>query len=217
MAKNFVESQIDFVKSVKLNELKNNQKIGILGAVVLLIGTFLPIIKFSYFPLTSVSLNLYSLPGFGLFAWLLGLSALISGYLLLFPKAKYVIYSNIVASLVFLFTFFNVWGLVSQVQSESPSFGKQSSGGYNPAGFATTEIQFLTMLILLVGIVAIFYAVRDDLMPLVKKAQSKIAAVSTKATNEMKKDEITEVKEVETEAKKEEKEAAQQVKTEVKE
>lgn len=216
MAKNFVESQVDFVKSVKFEKLNNNQKIGILGAIVLLIGTFLPIVSL---PIVGS----YSLiAGTGLVGYLILASSIVSGYLFLYPKNKLIVWSNLVAAVLLVYSLISNYLTIAKYQSDIQSQVNQLKnnpfgsyyGSYLSSAFGTMDINWLGWIVSLVGIAAIFYAVKADLMVFTKEVQSKISATTSKIADETK----SEVKEVKEEAKKaDEEKVIDEKKTEVKE
>jgi hypothetical protein len=215
MAKNFVETQVDFVKSVKFEKLNNNQKIGILGAIILLIGTFLPIVSL---PLSG-SYSLIS--GTGIAGYLILVSSIVSGYLFLFPKNKQIVWSNLVAAVLTLYALITNYLTIAKYQSDIQSQVNQLKN--NPFGsyysssllnaFGSMDINWFGWIVSLVGIATIFYAVKSDLMVFSKEVQSKISATASKASDEVK----SEVKEMKEEAKKEDKKEAEVKTEEVKE
>ena len=149
-------------------------------------------------------------------------SALVSAYFILKNRNKFTIISNIVATLSLLYSLLNVLAFANDFNIQQAAFQKQIQSAFYGSGFANSfagptksyDINWFCWLVLLAGVGVIFYAVRADLMPFAKMVQSKIAAISSKASSEMKKDEKAEIKKDEIEAKKE---VTQEVKTEVRE
>ena len=201
MAKSFIETQVDFVKSVKLKDLKQDQRIGILGALIILISAFMPVVKYSYLGISYQN-------SIGLVGWIIALSAVVSGYLLLYPKIKYVIISNLVASVSFIYAFFMTFGDVSQRQKEIDSVSKFAMpyGNMSSINLGTVEIQWLTWLLMLAGIAAVFYSVKSNLKGFYTEMKTK----AEKIAQENRKSEVVEVepkkKEEAKEAKVEDKE-----------
>ena len=208
MTKSFIETHVDFIKSVKLRDLKQDQRIGILGALIVLISAFMPVVKYSY-------LGISYQYGIGLVGWIIALSAVLSGYLLLYPKIRYVIISNLVATVGFIYAFFMAFGDVSQRQKEIDSVSKFAMpyGNIGSINFGTIEIQWLTWLFMIAGIAIVFYSVKSNL----KGFYIEMKAKADKITQENRKSGVVEVEPKKKEEVKEAKEDKTEEKVETKE
>jgi hypothetical protein len=173
MTKNILEQQLDFIKTVKFQNLKLDQKITLGSAATLIIGTFIPVMSQAVSSVTLYNLNLG-------YALSLVISALASGYLMLYPKVKYTIISNIVASLVYLLALINTWSEVNQYQEYLKSaYGKNSLvSAYINLDALSWNINWFGWLVMLIGIAGIFYSVRKDLKGFYLDMKNKITKVA---------------------------------------
>ncbi len=212
MAKNFIETETEFIKNIKVKELNRNQKIGLVGVIFLFLGIFFPIIQLGGVssPLFNTSVNMFKdgaalTVSTGFFALIIAISALVSAYFSLHQKNKFVLFSNIIATLVYLYSFFNVLSFANELNRQQAELQKQIQSSIFGSGLANSftgliksyDINWFGWLVMLIGIALVFYSVKSEVMTYSKEIKSK----ATKVARDLKPDEKSESSETKAETK----------------
>jgi len=213
MSKNFIETQVDFLKNVKHKDLKQNQKLTLIGAFLIFVGSFLPVLQLGNesSSILNTSIALYKNGSYAYLntfsaGFLIIITSLLIAYFALFPKNKFIAIANSVGFVLYLYAFLNIISFANSVNVEQQAVQSRIINAFYGTNIASTlsgltksyDINWLGWGVLLSGIAVVFYTVKSEILPVYNFIQAKFIKKNNSKSISTNSDKNTEIQDTKT-------------------